>query len=58
MVRDFSKHALNIYSKPSSTPQQMDYCLRMMRKSAVDAARFGRVWDEVHALRDAYEMNP
>ncbi|MDI6770709.1 MAG: hypothetical protein QMD04_13690 [Anaerolineales bacterium] len=27
-------------------------------KPAVDAARFGRVWDEVHALKDAYEMNP
>jgi len=58
MVRDFSKHALNIYSKPISKPQQMDYCLRMVRKPAVDAARFGRVWSEVHALKDAYEMNP
>jgi acyl-CoA dehydrogenase len=58
MVRDFSRHALNIYSKPISTPQQMDYCLRMIRKPAVDAARFGRVWSEVHALKDAYEMNP
>jgi len=23
-----------------------------------DAARFGRVWDEVYALKDAYEMEP
>jgi acyl-CoA dehydrogenase len=58
MVRDFSRHALNIYSKPISTPQQMDYCTRMIRKPAVDAARFGREWSEVHALKDAYEMNP
>jgi acyl-CoA dehydrogenase len=58
MVRDFSRHALNIYSKPISKPQQMDYCLRMVRKPAVGAARFGRVWSEVHALKDAYEMNP
>ncbi|HJX14656.1 MAG TPA: hypothetical protein VJ386_02915, partial [Candidatus Deferrimicrobiaceae bacterium] len=58
MVRDFARHALNIYSKPGSTPRQMDYCLRMIRKPAVDAARFGRVWEEVHALKDAYEMNP
>jgi acyl-CoA dehydrogenase len=56
MVRDFSRHALNIHSKPSSTQQQMDYCLRMIRKPAVDAARFGRVWEEVYALKDAYEM--
>jgi acyl-CoA dehydrogenase len=58
MVRDFARHALNIYSKPDSTPRQMDYCMRMIAKPAVDAARFGRVWEEVHALKDAYEMNP
>ena len=58
MVRDFSRHALNILCKPDSTPRQIEYCLRMIRKPAVDAARFGRVWEEVHALKDAYEMNP
>ncbi len=58
MVRDFARHALNIHGKPDSTPRQMEYCLRMIRKPAVDAARFGRVWEEVHALKDAYEMNP
>jgi hypothetical protein len=36
----------------------MDYCLRMIHKAAVDAARFGSVWKEVHAWKDAYEMNP
>ncbi|RPH59790.1 MAG: acyl-CoA dehydrogenase, partial [Chloroflexi bacterium] len=59
MVRDFSRHALNIYSKPISTPAQMEYCLRMIRKPAVDAARFAQVWDgQVLPLKDAYEMNP
>lgn len=58
LVQDFSRHALNIYSKPSSTPQQMDFCLRMIRKPQVEAARFQRVWAEVLALKDAYEMNP
>jgi acyl-CoA dehydrogenase len=58
MVRDLSKHALNIYGKPSSTPQQMDYCMKMLRKPAVDAARFGRVWEEVYGLKEAYDMNP
>lgn len=56
LVRDFSKHALQLYSKPSSTPQQMQLCLRMLRKPQVDAGRFGRVWDQVHALKDAYEL--
>ncbi|MCJ7707639.1 MAG: acyl-CoA dehydrogenase, partial [Anaerolineales bacterium] len=29
LVRDFSRHALQLHSKPSSTPEQMDLCLRM-----------------------------
>ncbi len=59
MVRDFCKSALQLYSKPSSTPQQMDYCLKMVRKPVVDPGRYDRVWKEsVYALRGAYEMNP
>ncbi|MBI5839701.1 MAG: acyl-CoA dehydrogenase [Chloroflexi bacterium] len=59
MVRDFSKYALGLYGKPSTTSQQMDLCLKMIRKPVVDAIRFGRVWqDSVYALRDAYEMKP
>jgi acyl-CoA dehydrogenase len=59
MVRDFSKYALQLYGKPSSTSQQMDLCMKMIRKPVVDAARFGRVWQEsVYALRDVYEMKP
>ena len=58
MVRDLSRHALNLYSKPSSTAEQMDLCMKMVRKPAVDPERFGKVWEEVHALKDAYEMNP
>jgi acyl-CoA dehydrogenase len=58
LVRDVSKFALQLYSKPSSSPEQMDYCLKMIRKPVVDEERFGRVWQEVYALKDAYEMNP
>jgi acyl-CoA dehydrogenase len=56
LVRDFSKHALQLYSKPSSTPRQMELCLRMLRKPVVDSGRFDRVWEQVHALKDAYEL--
>jgi acyl-CoA dehydrogenase len=56
LVRDFSKHALQLYSKPSSTSRQMELCLRMLRKPVVDAGRFTRVWAQVHALKDAYEL--
>jgi acyl-CoA dehydrogenase len=59
MVRDFSKHAVQLYSKPSSTAAQMELCLKMIRKPVVDAERFGRVWrNSVYGLRDVYEMNP
>ena len=59
MVRDFSKFALQLYSKASSTQDQMDGCLKMIRKPVTDEARFQRVWqNEVLALTDTYEMNP
>ena len=57
MVRDVSKFALQLYGKPSSTAAQMDFCLKMIRKPVVDLDRYMRVWQEVHALKDAYEMN-
>jgi acyl-CoA dehydrogenase len=56
LVRDFSKHALQLYSKPSSSSRQMELCLRMLRKPVVDPGRFCRIWEQVHALRDAYEL--
>jgi acyl-CoA dehydrogenase len=59
MVRDFSKFALQVLSKPSSTPGQVEYCRKMIMKPAVDPDRYGRVWNEqVLPLKDAYEMNP
>ena len=58
LVRDFSRQALDLYVKPSCTPAQMEYALKMLRKPVVDAARYERVWQAVHALKDAYEMNP
>ncbi|MGD9330444.1 MAG: acyl-CoA dehydrogenase [Desulfobacterales bacterium] len=59
MVRDFSKFALQLYSKTSSTASQMDGALKMIKKPVVDEARFQRVWQKaVLALTDSYEMNP
>ena len=58
MVRDFSKFALGIYSKPSTSPLQMEYCLKMIRKPIVDPARYQYVWTEhVLPLKGAYTMN-
>lgn len=58
MVRDLSKFALQLYSKPSSTEKQMDCCMRMVRKANVDEKRFQRVLENyVYALQGAYEMS-
>ncbi len=58
LVRDFSKFALQLYSKTSSTTAQRLFCRRMIRKPVVDHARFERVWeDHVYALEGAYRMN-
>jgi acyl-CoA dehydrogenase len=59
MVRDFSKNALQLYGKPGTNARQMDYCLRIIRKSCVDNARFNQIWNEhVLILKDLYEMHP
>ena len=58
MVRDFSSFALEMHNKPSSTPEQMHFCAKMLMKPAVDQERYQRVWkNHVHALNGLYEMN-
>ena len=58
MVRDFSKFALQVYAKTSSTEQQMALCLQMIKKTAVNVERFERVWNNhAYVLKDSYEMN-
>lgn len=59
MVRDFSKFALQLYSKPDSTDRQMELCMKMVKKPVADQERFNRfVENVVYALKDTYEMNP
>lgn len=58
MIRDFSKFALQVYSKTISTSLQMELCLKMIRKPVVNAERFERVWNNyVYALKDTYKMS-
>jgi acyl-CoA dehydrogenase len=58
LVRDFSKYALELYSKTSSTARQMELCLKIIRKPVVDTARFERVLEShIYALRGAYRMS-
>ncbi len=57
MVKDFSKHALQLYTKGSSTNKQMELALKIIRKPVTDINRFNRVWQQVLSMADAYEMN-
>ncbi|MCU0282213.1 MAG: acyl-CoA dehydrogenase, partial [Acidimicrobiia bacterium] len=59
LVRDFSRFAVILHGKPTTTPAQAEHCLQMLRRPVPDPARYGRVWEQqVFALRDAYTMNP
>ena len=59
MIRDFSKFALQLYSKPGATEEQMALCLNMIRKPVDNPERFNRVWAKHVAVLDgAFEMNP
>ncbi|MEH6637052.1 MAG: acyl-CoA dehydrogenase [Halioglobus sp.] len=58
MVRDFSKFALQLYSKTGATDEQMALCMKMIKKSVKDPERFNRVWEKhISGLNGAYEMN-
>ncbi len=58
MIRDFSKYALQLYSKTSSTTLQKMFCKRMIKKPAVNMTRFQTVLEQhVYTLKDQYEMN-
>jgi len=56
-VRDFSKGALDVYLKTSSTDQQKEFCMKMVRKPDNNPERYEKIWNEVHSLDGAYEMN-
>lgn len=58
LVRDFTKFAVQLYTKPSSTDAQMSWCTKMIQRPVVDLARYQRVWENyVYPLADQYEMN-
>lgn len=59
MIRDLSGFALKLYSQPTTTREQMEFCLRMIQRPDVNHERFSQVWlNQVYPLKDEYEMNP
>lgn len=58
-VRDFSRYALDIYGKATSTEVQKALCLKMIMSPVADKAQFNRVLEKyVYSLVDEYIMNP
>ena len=58
LIRDFSKFALQLYSKPSTTAKQQEYLLKMIQRPVTDKDRFEQILAEVYSLKDLYEMRP
>ncbi len=57
MVRDFSKYALNIHMKPSSSDLQKELSLAVIRTPLPNEERFLKIFnEEVYALKGAYRM--
>jgi acyl-CoA dehydrogenase len=57
-VRDFSKFAVELMAKPTTTEEQLNYCRKMVKRPVPSKDRFEKVLEEVYSLKDAYEMNP
>ena len=58
LVRDFSGCATSLHGKAAATDAQAAWALAAIRRPAADPQRFARVWSQVEALSDAYEMHP
>ena len=59
MVRDFTRYAMDLYSKSGASEAQMAHCLKMVRKPVRNPERFQNIWqNRVYALKENYEMNP
>ncbi|PKL37520.1 MAG: acyl-CoA dehydrogenase [Spirochaetae bacterium HGW-Spirochaetae-1] len=57
-VDDFSKFALALYTKPSSTEAQQQKCQEMIKRPVVDSAQYEKlIQDHIYSLVDAYVMN-
>jgi acyl-CoA dehydrogenase len=58
LVRDFSRLALDLHGKASSTPEQQQWVLDSIRKPVIDPEREDRIYAEVRALAGAYQPIP
>lgn len=55
MVRDMSRHALNVFNKPGSSAEQRQKALAIIQSPVANGERFARVWQtQVLALKGSY----
>lgn len=58
MVRDFSRYALTLFSKPGNSDIQKELCMAMIKSPVPNEKRFHSIWEKkVYALKGAYKMN-
>jgi acyl-CoA dehydrogenase len=58
LIRDFSKFALQLYSKSCTTSLQRRICSMMIKRPAVNKGRFKNIWENyVYTLKDQYVMS-
>lgn len=59
LIRDYSKYALTLQTKPQATWLQRLLCKQMITRPKANPELFHRVWEKhVKPLKDTYEMNP
>ena len=59
MIRDFSKFALQLYTKGSTSLVQQNICRRMVKRPVENKKRFNHLWETyVNTMKDQYEMQP
>lgn len=57
MIRDFSKYAVNILTKPSNSLQQQELAKALIQSPVPNAKRFEKVFSEqVYTLKGEYQM--
>ena len=57
MIRDFSKYAVTILTKPSNSEKQKALARELIKTPVPNAARFEKIWQEqVYTLNGEYEM--
>jgi acyl-CoA dehydrogenase len=57
LIRDFSKYAVNILTKPSNSEAQQDYARELIKIPIPNAQRFEKIFNEqIYTLKGEYQM--